>query len=133
MHDAQYVINKLVNQFFAMGNDKDLKSKRLKEASRFLEDETISEMIEKEGRGMIDSLEYSNTMSRLQEIAIQLQIPTVQNQGVQFDIKSHVFDPDFQAKIKWLFSEKIANAQRDSAMRSLTMVYKDIKTCDVGI
>ena len=55
-----------------MGNDKDVKSKRLKEASRFLEDETIDEMIEKEGRGMIEQLDYSYTSSRLQEIAINL-------------------------------------------------------------
>jgi len=52
---------------------------------------------------------------------------------VQFDIKSHVFDPDFQAKIKYLFSERIAEAQKDSALRSLAMVFKDNKFVDVGI
>ena len=29
VHDTQYVINELVNQFFAMGNDKELKAGRL--------------------------------------------------------------------------------------------------------
>jgi len=37
-----------------MGNDKDLKSNRLKEAERFLESETIDQLIAKEGRETID-------------------------------------------------------------------------------
>ena len=32
-----------------------------------------------------------------------------------------------------LFSEKIADAQRDSALRSLTMVYKDIRQADFSV
>ena len=77
VHDAQHVINTLVNQFFAMGNDKDLKDRRLKEASRFLQDETIEQMIEKEGRGFIESLDYSNVKGRLQEVILNLTQPSV--------------------------------------------------------
>lgn len=48
--DAQHVVNELVNQFFAMGNDRDMKAGRLAEAEKFLHDETITQMLEKEGR-----------------------------------------------------------------------------------
>ena len=60
-----------------MGNDKDLKDRRLKEASRFLQDETIEQMIEKEGRGFIESLDYSNVKGRLQEVILNLTQPSV--------------------------------------------------------
>ena len=50
VHDAQHVINELVNQFFAMGNDKGLKEGRLQHAEQFLKSETIEEMIGREGR-----------------------------------------------------------------------------------
>lgn len=41
VHDAQHVINELVNQFFAMGNDKNLKANRLTEAEKYLQSETM--------------------------------------------------------------------------------------------
>ena len=113
-----------------MGNDKELKAGRLQEAEKFLQSETIEQMIEKEGRNPTQQFDYSNTEMRLKDIATALQMPTVLNKGVQFDISQHIFDPYFQDKIKELFTSRIATAQNDAAYRSLRMVCKELNTTD---
>ena len=40
-------------------------------------------------------------------------------------MSDHVFDPEFSGKIKDLFAERFGAVQKDSALRSLRMVYKD--------
>lgn len=90
-------------------------------------------MIEKEGPNLTARLDYSDTVKSLQEIMMHMSQPTVLNKGNQFEISQHTFDPFFTDKIRNLFSSRIAEAQYDSAYRSLKMVCKDFNTAEIGI
>lgn len=82
---------------------------------------------------MIEDVGYSNTLSRLQEILMQMQLPQAINQGNKFQLEDLAFDPYFAQKLRRLFADRFSVVQKDSALRSLQMVFKDIQFFDVGI
>ena len=78
-----------------------------------------------DGAKNISHLDYSNVLLSLEEIIIAMKMPGVLDKGVRFDMSDHVFDPAFSGKIKELLAERFGVVQKDSALRSLKMVYKD--------
>lgn len=124
--DAQEVIDAIVEKYFRDGKQKELKTLRIAEAEKFLEEDPLSKMVDESVYQTVSRMEYSEAMGKLQEAFISMQLPSTQNDGVKFTMTDHVFDPDFSTKIRLLFSKKFKTCQYDSALRSLSMVYKDI-------
>ena len=60
-----------------------------------------------------------------------MTLPNILNQGNQFDMEDPAFDPYFAENLRRLFAERFSVVQKDSALRSLKMVYKDIEYHDV--
>ena len=116
-----------------MGQDTDAKAKRLHEAQQFLQQPTLQQVMDAEGHANIERLEYSNVLSRLQEIVLAMQMPSVLSRGVGFDIKDHVFDPHFKDNVTEMFRDPVRNVQKECALKALTMVYKDTVFADVGV
>ena len=116
-----------MDKYFRNGHEKDLKSARIKEAEIFLASEPLTKMINEEVFQTVSKIEYSDTLTKLQEIFISMQLPSTQDDGVKFKMTDHVFDPEFSKKIKLLFSNKFKTVQYDSALRGLEMVYRDIR------
>ena len=107
-----------------MGHDRDLKDKRIFKADQYLKEKTLAALAG-DGAKNISNLDYSNVLLSLEEIIIAMQMPGVLDKGVRFDMSDHVFDPEFSSKIKDLFSERFGAVQKDSALRSLRMVFKE--------
>ena len=45
-------------------------------------------------------MKYSNIEKNLHEIILGLKLPDSQNNGIRFEMTDHVFDVDFDKKIK---------------------------------
>ena len=116
-----------------MGHDSDKKSERVKDAEQYLNSTSLAQMVDNERYETVSRLDYSNVLSRLEHVVIAMQMPSMLHSGVKFEMSDHKFDTDFSDKIKQLFSGPVKDAQYDSALRALTMVYKDTKFTDVGI
>ena len=55
-------------------------------------------------------------LSRLEQVVIAMQMPSISYMGNRFDIADHKFDSDFIDNIKQLFSNPIKSAQYDAAL-----------------
>ena len=62
-----------------------------------------------------------------------MQMPSILNSGIKFDMQEMNFDPDFSDKIRRLFADRFQHVQYDGAMRALKMVFKDIKFIDMSV
>ena len=89
--------------------------------------------MQEEEHQSIARLDYSNVLSRLEQVVIAMKLPSVQFAGSRFDIADHQFDSNFVDSIKQLFSDPIQSAQYEAALAALTMVHKNTQYAETGI